>query len=131
MSITGLLTGIAFGAVLQRGRFCVTGMLRDIFLNKTWRGFTALLILISVHAFGLTLLTGTGVLSPEISDFKPVAVIVGGFIFGLGIILSGGCASGTWYRSAEGLVGSWIALLFYGLSAAAMKSGPLLSLIHI
>ena len=105
MSITGLLTGIAFGAVLQRGRFCVTGMLRDIFLNKTWRGFTALLILISVHAFGLTLLTGTGVLSPEISDFKPVAVIVGGFIFGLGIILSGGCASGTWYRSAEGLVG--------------------------
>lgn len=125
MIITGLLTGIVFGAVLQRGRFCVTGMLRDIFLNKTWRGFTALLILISVHAFGLTLLTGTGVLSPEISDFKPVAVIVGGFIFGLGIILSGGCASGTWYRSAEGLVGSWIALLFYGLSAAAMKSGPL------
>ena len=103
MSITGLLTGIVFGAVLQRGRFCVTGMLRDIFLNKTWRGFTALLILISVHAFGLTLLTGAGVLSPEISDFKPVAVIVGGFIFGLGIILSGGCASGTWYRSAEGL----------------------------
>ena len=125
MIITGLLTGIVFGAVLQRGRFCVTGMLRDIFLNKTWRGFTALLILISVHAFGLTLLTGTGVLSPEINDFKPVAVIVGGFIFGLGIILSGGCASGTWYRSAEGLVGSWIALLFYGLSAAAMKSGPL------
>ena len=52
MIITGLLTGIVFGAVLQRGRFCVTGMLRDIFLNKTWRGFTALLILISVHAFG-------------------------------------------------------------------------------
>ena len=125
MIITGLLTGIVFGAVLQRGRFCVTGMLRDIFLNKTWRGFTALLILISVHAFGLTLLTGADVLSPEIADFKPVAVIVGGFIFGLGIILSGGCASGTWYRSAEGLVGSWIALLFYGLSAAAMKSGPL------
>ena len=125
MIITGLLTGIVFGAVLQRGRFCVTGMLRDIFLNKTWRGFTALLILISVHAFGLTLLTGADVLSPEIADFKPVAVIVGGFIFGLGIILSGGCASGTWYRSAEGLVGSWIALLFYGLSAAAMESGPL------
>ena len=52
-------------------------------------------------------------------------LLVGGFIFGLGIILSGGCASGTWYRSAEGLVGSWIALLLYGLSVAAMKSGPL------
>ena len=125
MLISGLLVGGVFGAVLQRGRFCVTGMLRDIFMNKTWRGFTALMILISVHAFGLTLLTSLDVIQPEFANFTPVAIIVGGFIFGLGIILSGGCASGTWYRSAEGLVGSWIALLLYGLSAAAMKSGPL------
>ncbi|MEX3517155.1 YeeE/YedE thiosulfate transporter family protein [Corynebacterium camporealensis] len=125
MIATGLAVGVVFGAVLQRGRFCVTGMLRDIFMNKTWRGFTALMILISVHSFGLTLLTQLGIISPEISNFTPAAIMIGGFIFGMGIILSGGCASGTWYRSAEGLVGSWIALLFYGLSAAAMKSGPL------
>lgn len=125
MLVTGLLVGVVFGFVLQRGRFCVTGMLRDIFMNKTWRGFTALMILISVHSIGLTLFISMGVITPEFKNFAPLAVVVGGFIFGLGIILAGGCASGTWYRSAEGLVGSWIALLFYGLSAAAMKSGPL------
>lgn len=125
MILTGLGIGILFGAVLQRGRFCVTGMLRDIYMNKSWRGFSALMVLIAVHSLGLTLLTSLGVLAPEVDNFAPAAVMVGGFVFGLGIILAGGCASGTWYRSAEGLVGSWFALITYGLSAAAMKYGPL------
>lgn len=125
MILTGLALGAALGAVMQRGRFCVTGMLRDIFLQRSWRGFTALLIVISVHAVGLAALTSAGIIAPEYDDLAPVAVVVGGVLFGLGIVLAGGCASGTWYRSAEGLVGSWIALGTYALSAAAMKSGAL------
>ncbi len=125
MLLSGLVVGALLGVVMQRGRFCVTGFLRDIFLNKTWRTFIALLIVISVHAIGLTALTQTGIISPEDTTFRPLAVVIGGTIFGMGIILAGGCASGTWYRSAEGLVGSWIALVFYGLSAAAMKGGAL------
>lgn len=125
MIITGLAVGLVLGWVMQRGRFCVTGMIRDIFLQGTWRGFTALLIVIAVHAVGLAALTTSGVISPEFKDFAPLGVIIGGFLFGMGIVLAGGCASGTWYRSAEGLVGSWLALLFYGLSAVAMKGGAL------
>ncbi|HIW91941.1 MAG TPA: YeeE/YedE family protein [Candidatus Corynebacterium avicola] len=125
MLITGLALGAVLGFVMQRGRFCVTGFLRDIFTLKTWRGFTALLVVIAVHAVGLTALTSAGVIDPSVSDFAPVAVIVGGLLFGLGIVLAGGCASGTWYRSGEGLVGSWIALALYALSAAAMNYGPL------
>ena len=125
MLITGLVLGTVLGYVMQRGRFCVTGMLRDIFTLKTWRGFVALLVVIAVHAVGLAALTSLGVITPEVDDFAPLAVIIGGFLFGVGIVLAGGCASGTWYRSGEGLVGSWIALLTYGLSAAAMKAGAL------
>ncbi|GAA4477550.1 hypothetical protein GCM10023190_17420 [Enteractinococcus fodinae] len=125
MILTGLLIGVVLGVVMQRGRFCVTGMIRDIFLANSWRTFVALLIVIAVHAVGIAALTSTGVISPENTTFAPAAVIVGGFVFGLGIILAGGCASGTWYRSAEGLVGSWIALAMYALSAAAMRNGAL------
>lgn len=110
---------------MQRGRFCVTGMIRDVFTQRTWRGFTALLVVIAVHAVGLAALTSAGVIAPNVKPFAPLGVVLGGFVFGLGIVLAGGCASGTWYRSAEGLVGSWIALLMYGLSAAAMKYGAL------
>lgn len=125
MLATGLLVGIALGAVMQRGRFCVTGMLRDVFMQKKGRGLVALFVVIAVHAVGLAALTSLGVIAPEYPTLKPVAVVFGGLLFGLSIVLAGGCASGTWYRSAEGLVGSWFALLFYGLSAAAMKNGPL------
>ena len=123
MLITGLALGAVLGFVMQRGRFCVTGFLRDIFTQRSWRGFVALLIVISVHAIGLAALTSAGVITPEYKELAPLAVIVGGVIFGLGIVLAGGCASGTWYRSGEGLIGSWIALVFYALSAAAMKTG--------
>ncbi|SMB84757.1 hypothetical protein SAMN05660745_01258 [Corynebacterium glucuronolyticum] len=123
--ITGIALGIVLGIVMQRGRFCVTGMLRDISLAHTWRPFTALLIVIAIHAVGIAGLTAAGVIQPEYDPFAPYAVVIGGFVFGIGIVLAGGCASGTWYRSGEGLVGSWFALLFYGLSAAAMKAGAL------
>lgn len=125
MIITGLAVGAVLGIVMQRGRFCVTGMLRDIFLQRSWRTFVGLLVVIAVHAVGIAALTSAGVITPTHSAFAPVAVIAGAFIFGVGIILSGGCASGTWYRSGEGLVGSWIALATYALSAAAMRTGPL------
>lgn len=125
MIITGLLVGTALGIVMQRGRFCVTGMLRDIFLLKSWRGLVALFIVIAVHSVGIAALTSLGVIAPDKTTFAPGAVIVGGLIFGMAIVLAGGCASGTWYRSGEGLVGSWIALVCYALSAAAMKTGPL------
>ena len=128
MVITGLVIVTALGIVMQRGRFCVTGMLRDISLAHTWRPFTALLIVIAIHAVGIAGLTTAGIIQPEYDLFPPYAVIVGGFLFGIGIVLAGGCASGTWYRSGEGLVGSWFALLFYGLSAAAMKTGALAGL---
>ncbi|OAV63076.1 YeeE/YedE thiosulfate transporter family protein [Enteractinococcus helveticum] len=125
MVLTGLAIGAVLGVVMQRGRFCVTAMMRDIFMQRTWRTFVALLVVISVHAVGIAALTSTGVITPGDSTFAPAAVIVGGFVFGLGIILAGGCASGTWFRSAEGLVGSWIALAMYAVSAAAMKYGAL------
>lgn len=125
MIITGLIVGIVLGVIMQRGRFCVTGMLRDIFLAKTWRSFVALLIVIAIHAVGLHALDSGGVITLSVDSFAPVAVVIGGFVFGLGIVLAGGCASGTWYRSGEGLVGSWVALIAYATTAAAMKTGVL------
>lgn len=125
MILTGLALGAVLGFVMQRGRFCVTGMIRDIFTQKSWRGFNALLIVIAVHAIGLAALDTAGVIDAQADTFAPIAVVLGGLLFGMGIILAGGCASGTWYRSGEGLVGSWIALVMYGVSAAAMKAGVL------
>lgn len=126
MIITGILCGGALGFVLQRGRFCLTGGFRDMYLTKDNRMFYALLLAIAIQAVGVYALIAFDVIQYEAGTYSWVAVALGSFIFGIGIILAGGCATGTWYRAAEGLIGSWIALIFYMLTSAIMKTGVLL-----
>ena len=128
MVITGLLCGAALGFVLQRGRFCLTGGFRDMYLTKNNRMFYALLLAIAIQSVGVYALIQFGLLQYEVGTFSWVAIVIGSFIFGIGIVLAGGCATGTWYRAAEALIGSWIALIFYMLTSAMMKSGVLLPL---
>ncbi len=123
--ITGLFVGILFGFILQRARFCMTGGFRDIYLTKSFTMLYAFLIAISVQAIGVFFLVKGGYLSLSTGTFSLVGSIAGSLLFGVGIVLAGGCATGTWYRAAEGLIGSWIALLFYMLFAAIMKYGAL------
>ena len=125
MIISGLIVGILLGFVMQRTRFCLTGGFEICTYRKIIKMFYALLIAISVQSIGLFTLVGLGVFKLEAATFPLVGTIIGSFVFGIGIILAGGCATGTWYRAAEGLIGSWIALVLYGVTAAIMKSGPL------
>ncbi len=124
MILTGLLCGVLLGFVMQRGRFCLTGGFRDMYIAKDNRMFYALLVAIAVQAVGVYALISAGVFEYSAGVFSPIAVIIGAFIFGIGIILAGGCATGTWYRAGEGLIGSWIALATYMLMAAMMRTGP-------
>ena len=54
-----------------------------------------------------------------------LAVIIGAFVFGIGIVLAGGLCNRNLVPAAEGLVGSWVALFTYMLLSAIMRTGPL------
>lgn len=123
MLITGLLVGAALGFVMQRGRFCVTGAFRDVWIGGKTRWITAFGIVIAVQAIGIFALQQLGFIELGAKPLPVVATVVGAFVFGYAIVLAGGCATGTFYRSAEGLVGSWIALIFYAGFSAVMKYG--------
>lgn len=125
MVATGLLLGTALGFVMQRGRFCVTNALREVWIARRGRWLTAFFIVIAVQSIGVFAMQSAGVITLPHADLPLAAVLLGSLLFGVGIVLAGGCATGTYYRSGEGLVGSWIALAMYGLSAAAMKYGVL------
>src|SRR5690625_1809575 len=131
MVITGLVLGAVLGYVLQRSRFCVTGAFRDIYLSRSTRYFTPFLLAIAIQAVGVAALTGAGVLAPEAASFAPLAVIGGGLLFGVGIIYAGGCATGTYYRAGEGLIGSWVALIFYALLRSEEHTSELQSRGHL
>lgn len=123
MVLTGLLCGALLGFVMQRGRFCLTGGFRDMFIARDNRMFYALLIAIAVQSVGVYTLIHFDVIQFSAGSFSWVATIVGSFVFGVGIIFAGGCATGTWYRAGEGLLGSWIALFGYMFMSAVMKTG--------
>ena len=125
MIISGLIVGILLGFVMQRTRFCLV-VASEICTFKNNKMFYALLVAITVQSIGLLILTGLNVISIPDSTFPIIGTIIGAFIFGIGIVLAGGCATGTWYRAGEGLIGSWVALVLYAVTLAITKTGILL-----
>lgn len=124
--LLGLTVGLAFGWALQRGRFCVNSAFRDVVLLRdgtllrTW-GLAVVVQLLGLQA----LLALTGLFEPDVPPLWPAANALGGFAFGAGMVLAGGCASGTCYRTGEGMLGSLLALLGFGLMTVVVDAGPL------
>ncbi len=78
MLLTGLLCGILLGFVMQRGRFCITGAFRDMYVTKNNKMFVALLLAITVQSIGFFLLKEIGVLNVvPAENFAFLAVIIG------------------------------------------------------
>ena len=125
MIISGLICGLLLGFVMQRGRFCITGAFRDMYLTKSSKMFVAFLVVITVQAIGVLALQEAGVLAPKVKDFALLATVIGAFLFGAGIVLAGGCSAGSLYRAGEGLIGSWIAFFSYMICSAIFRAGPL------
>ena len=69
MILSGLICGALLGFVMQRGRFCLTGGFRDMYIAKNNRMFYALLIAISVQSVGVFALIQAGVLSYDAGPF--------------------------------------------------------------
>ncbi|MFO7637522.1 MAG: YeeE/YedE thiosulfate transporter family protein [Clostridia bacterium] len=120
--------GLGLGYVLQRSRFCFTASLRDPLLTGTTTLTKAVLIalmLSSVVYAGLQMkITGFSLQNmaelTNINSALPgnignagIHTVIGGFIFGIGAVIAGGCASGTLMRVGEGFVQQWIAIVFF------------------
>lgn len=128
--VTAIILGLGLGFVLQRGRFCLNSAFRDIIFLDNLTTFRAYLIAVVVALVGSNLVQDLGLMvtpDPETGtlihtillrqNFVPLANIFGGFLFGLGIVLAGGCASGIVYRLGEGQAAAIIAIIgfFFGV----------------
>ncbi|MEW6108135.1 MAG: YeeE/YedE family protein [Nitrospirota bacterium] len=129
-ALTAIGLGLALGFILQRGRFCLNSAFRDIIFIKDLTLFRAYLLSVVVAIIGSNLLEDAGLLvyfNNQTGDmirsglmrqnFVPAANIIGGFLFGIGIVLAGGCASGITYRLGEGQFAALIGIVgfFFGI----------------
>lgn len=117
--------GIFFGYVLQRSRFCFAASFRDIFLLRNTALTRALIVALAVNTIGFTLAhffspTADLLINGRIYPFG-VHTLVGGFLFGCGMVIAGSCATGCLVRLGEGILmqlGTFAGLLFGSLLGA-------------
>ncbi len=99
---TGLamLFGVGFGLLIERAQICFTSAFRDMWITGRTHMAKAIIIGMAVSAIGIFSYVQLGV-EPKIMWAGPNAVI-GGLLFGFGIVLAGGCETGWMYRAVEG-----------------------------
>jgi len=111
--------GIIFGFILQRSRFCFTAALRDPSLTGGTSLTKAVLLAFAITSIGFTAIKYgafiKGLPIPGQGFIAPVSfgTVIGAFMFGIGMVIAGGCASGTLMRVGEGFTMLMITLLFF------------------
>ena len=122
------LTGTALGVVLYQSLFGFTSAFRVLLADGRSAGFRAQLIMLGVACllFFPALDAGTLFGQPVTGFVSPVGVSVaaGSFLFGMGMQLGGGCASGTLFSVGGGSTRMVLTLLFFII-------GSVIGVIHL
>jgi len=108
---TGLIVGIIFGFVMQRGRFCMNSAIRDTALLQDYTLLKSVGVAILIEMIGFAIMDAVGIISINPKPLFWGANLVGSFIFGVGMVIAGGCASGITYRVGEGMMGALAAVI--------------------
>jgi uncharacterized membrane protein YedE/YeeE len=112
--VTYIWFGAAYGMMLQYGRFCFASASRDLFAAGVPRMAVGIMIALVFFSIIQAILAST-----NMSTFHPapfgIHMLIAGSIFGIGMVLAGGCASGSLYKIGEGNATSILAVVF-GLS---------------
>lgn len=115
--ITYMWFGFLYGVLQQYGRFCFASAWRDLIMVKVPRMFVGIMVgmmtlsIIAVFIFSVY---------PERyhNSLFGVHVLIGGALFGLGMVFAGGCATGSLYKTGEGNMISLTVLLSLSFSQA-------------
>lgn len=118
-----LLFGVAFGIVFQRSRFCLVRAFREPFMTGDAEHTRAAVVALIVSIVGFSILKFT-----DLKDAKDWVFpgfwsggLLGGLLFGVGMVLAGGCGAGSIWRAGEGHVKLWVAVAFFAVGASLMR----------
>lgn len=123
-----LLIGGALGLVLYHAAFGFTSAWRVFIADRQGAGLRAQMLMLAVATvlFLPVLATGSLFGQPVAGAVAPVGVslLVGAFMFGAGMQLGGGCASGTLFTAGGGNTRMWITL-------SAFIAGSVIATAHV
>jgi uncharacterized protein len=129
LALGGLVIGCLFGAVVFATNFCAMGSLSDIHNFGDWRRFRAWLLAGATALVGAQLLQAGGVVALDKSMYLVApglnwaGHILGGLMFGFGMVFTGGCPSRNLARAGGGDLRSLLTLVVLGLFAYMALGG--------
>lgn len=103
----GVLAGLIMGHIMFRADYCMVGMLRDLFMFRSTVMARFLVVQIVLTMMLLEIAQAFGILTYYPSLLMAPAnlsSVVGGFIFGIGMVLAGSCVVGCLYKTGAGSV---------------------------
>jgi uncharacterized membrane protein YedE/YeeE len=126
----GLIIGILLGVIGQATRFCVRGSIADWVQRGDRQRFAGWMLSVGIGAVGLQALAATGLVdatrtlawSPRLAW---VSCIVGGLIFGYGMILADGCPQRSLVKASSGSLRSAVVAVVAALAAVMTLRGVL------
>lgn len=120
----------AFGAIAGKTHFCTMGAVADIVNIGDWNRMRMWLLAIGVAVLGTAALHGSGLIDLNKSiyrnaNFTWLSYLVGGGLFGVGMVLASGCGSKTLIRIGGGNLKSLVVFVVLGLTAYMTMRGVL------
>lgn len=124
----GLAIGTIFAIMVQRFRFCLVAGIGNLLLIKDYRLANAFAVALLIAISGTQLLELFNIVAIADSGYRNntldwFGATVGGFVFGIGATLAGGCAARTVVRTMEGSLHSLLVLLSFAIVAAITQFG--------
>ncbi|WP_328041539.1 selenium metabolism membrane protein YedE/FdhT [Neobacillus mesonae] len=100
------IAGALFGILIERGQICFTSAFRDLWISgrAVMSKAIAVGMLISVVVTFFYIQNGAA----SIIKVAAPSTVIGGLLFGFGIVLAGGCETGMMYRAMEGQLLFWV-----------------------
>lgn len=122
------LIAAGFGALVQRTGFCTMGAVADVASMGDWTRLRQWALAAAVATLGFAALAGLGLVSAPQTLYAStrwlwLSAIVGGAIFGFGMVLSSGCVSKTLVRVGGGSLKSLVVVLVAGIAGFATLKG--------
>src|SRR5512146_3185801 len=119
---------VLFGAIAQRTHFCTMGAVSDIVTMGDWSRMRMWVLAMGVAMIGFNTMVALGWLDAGKSIYAGprliwLSALVGGLMFGFGMVLASGCGSKTLVRIGGGNLKSLVVFLVLGLAAFATLRG--------
>lgn len=122
------LVSAAFGALVQRTGFCTMGAVSDAYALGDFTRLRQWGLAAAVATLGFAGLAATGLVSPPqtlyaASRWLWLSALVGGSLFGFGMVLASGCVSKTLVRVGGGNLKALVVAVLTGIAAFATLKG--------